>query len=84
MPKNALPRDTGFDMLQLWTDTANPEGAPAFVNFILCPDITANVTAELPQYCLPCQCHKEALPPIDPEIAPDSIATLRPSVTRDA
>ncbi len=77
-----------FDMMAIPEDAPNPEGALAFINFIMKPEITADIT----NYVFYASANTPALALVDEEIRTDPaifppaevLAQLYPSVTRDA
>ena len=77
-----------FDMMAIPADAPNPEGALAWINFIMEPQITADIT----NYVWYASANKEAMPLIDPEIKddpaifppPEVVAKLFPAVVYDA
>ncbi len=77
-----------FDMMAIPVDAPNPEGAHAFINFIMKPEITADIT----NYVFYASANTPAKEFIDPEIlgdpsvfpTPEMLAKLYPSVTHDA
>jgi putrescine transport system substrate-binding protein len=77
-----------FDMAAIPADAPNPEGALAFLNFVMDPQITADIT----NHVWYANANKASLPLVDPEIAgdpaifppPEVIEKLFPTVTRDA
>ena len=56
-----------FDMLAIPRDAKNPEGAMALMNFLMRPDITANIT----NYVWYANANPESMTMVDPEIAGD-------------
>jgi putrescine transport system substrate-binding protein len=77
-----------FDMMAIPADAPNPEGAHAWINFIMDPQITADIT----NYVWYASANAAAMPLVDPEIAgdqaifppPEVVAKLFPTVTHDA
>ena len=77
-----------FDLMAIPSDAPNPEGAHAWINFVMEPQITADIT----NYVYYASANKAAMPLIDEEIRTDPaifppaevIAKLFPAVTRDA
>lgn len=77
-----------FDMMAIPADAPNPEGALAWINFIMEPQITADIT----DYVYYASANKAAMPLISPEIRDDPAifptaevkAKLFPGVTHDA
>lgn len=87
----AVPKEGAlqwFDMMAIPADAPNPEGALAWINFIMDPQITADIT----NYVWYASANKEAMPLIDPEIRddpaifppPEVVAKLFPAVVYDA
>jgi putrescine transport system substrate-binding protein len=87
----AVPKEGAlqwFDMMAIPADAPNPEGALAWINFIMEPQITADIT----NYVWYASANKEAMALIDPEIKddpaifppPDVLAKLFPAVVYDA
>lgn len=77
-----------FDMMAIPADAPNPENALAFMNFVMEPQITADIT----NYVWYANANSESLPLVDPEISGDPaifppeevLANLFPTVLRDA
>ena len=77
-----------FDMMAIPADAPNPEGALAWINFIMTPQVTADIT----NYVWYASANKEAMPLIDPDIKDDPaifppaevVAKLFPAVVYDA
>ena len=77
-----------FDMAAIPVDAPNPEAAHAFLNFIMDPQITADIT----NYVWYANANAAAMPLVDPEIAgdpaifppPEVREKLFPTVTHDA
>lgn len=77
-----------FDLMGIPADAPNPEGAHAWINFIMEPQVTADIT----NYVWYASANKEAMPLIDPEILEDpaifppaeTVAKLFPAVVYDA
>jgi putrescine transport system substrate-binding protein len=77
-----------FDMMAIPADAPNPEAAHAFIDFVMRPEITADIT----NYVFYASANTPAMELIDPEIRNDPaifpsaevLAKLFPSVTRDA
>jgi putrescine transport system substrate-binding protein len=77
-----------FDLMAIPADAPNPEGALAWINFIMEPQITADIT----NYVWYASANKAAMPLIDPEIRddpavfppPEVVAKLFPAVVYDA
>ncbi|MBA3325388.1 MAG: polyamine ABC transporter substrate-binding protein [Rhodobacteraceae bacterium] len=77
-----------FDMMAIPSDAPNPENAHAFINFIMDPQITADIT----NFVYYANANAAAMPLVDPEIANDPVifptdevkANLFPAVTHDA
>jgi len=87
----AVPKEGAlqwFDMMAIPADAPNPEGALAWINFIMEPQITADIT----NYVWYASANKEAMALIDPEIKddpaifppPEVMAKLFPAVVYDA
>ena len=77
-----------FDLMGIPADAPNPDGAHAWINFIMDPQITADIT----NYVWYASANKEAMPLIDPEIKDDPaifppaevVEKLFPAVVYDA
>ena len=77
-----------FDMMAIPADAPNPEAAHACINFIMDPQITADIT----NYVCYANANAAAMPLVDPEIVGDPAifppaevrAKLFPTVTYDA
>lgn len=77
-----------FDMMAIPADAPNPEAAHAFINFIMKPDITADIT----NYVYYANANEASLDLVDEEITSDPaifppqevLAKLFPTVVRDA
>jgi putrescine transport system substrate-binding protein len=77
-----------FDMMAIPADAPNPEAAHAFIDFVMRPEITADIT----NHVFFASANAPAMELIDPEIREDPaifpsgdvLAKLFPSVTRDA
>lgn len=77
-----------FDLMAIPSDAPNPEGAHAWINFVMEPQITAEIT----DYVYYASANREAMPLIAEEIRTDPAifpsvevqAKLFPAVTRDA
>ena len=77
-----------FDMMAIPADAPNPENAHAFINFIMEPQITADIT----NFVFYANANTAAMPLVEPEIANDPAifpteevkANLFPAVTHDA
>lgn len=87
----AVPKEGAlqwFDMMAIPADAPNPEGALAWINFVMEPQITADIT----NYVWYASANKEAMALIDPEIKddpaifppPEVVAKLFPAVVYDA
>jgi putrescine transport system substrate-binding protein len=77
-----------FDMMVIPADAPNPEAAHAWINFIMDPQITADIT----NYVWYANANAASMPLVDPEIAgdpaifppPEVVAKLFPQVVYDA
>ncbi|TPE53672.1 polyamine ABC transporter substrate-binding protein [Amaricoccus solimangrovi] len=77
-----------FDMMAIPVDAPNPEAALAWINFIMKPEITADIT----NYVWYANANTASLPLVDPEIrddpaifpGPDVLAKLYPAQVYDA
>jgi putrescine transport system substrate-binding protein len=77
-----------FDMMAIPADAPNPEAAHAWINFIMDPQITADIT----NYVWYANANAASMPLVDPEVAgdpaifppPEVVAKLFPSVVYDA
>ncbi len=77
-----------FDMLAIPADAPNPEAALKFIDFVMNPQITADIT----NYVWYANANEAAMPLVDPQIAADPAifppqevrAKLFPTVLRDA
>ena len=77
-----------FDMAAIPADAPNPEGAHAFLNFVMDPQISADIT----NYVWYANANAASMPMVDPEIAGDPsifppeevLAKLFPTVQHDA
>ena len=77
-----------FDMMAIPADAPNPDAALQFMNFIMDPQITADIT----NYVWYANANKASMPMVDPEIRddpaifppPEVLANLFPTVLRDA
>jgi putrescine transport system substrate-binding protein len=77
-----------FDMLAIPVDAPNPDAAHAFINFIMEPQITADIT----NYVWYANANAASMPLVEPEVANDPAifppaevqAKLFPTVTHDA
>ena len=77
-----------FDMMAIPVDAPNPDAAHAWINFIMEPEITADIT----NYVWYANANTASMPLVDPEIAGDPAifpsaevrAKLFPTVTYDA
>ena len=77
-----------FDMAAIPADAPNPEGAHAFLNFVMDPQISADIT----NYVWYANANAASMPLVDPEIAGDPsifppeevLAKLFPTVQHDA
>jgi putrescine transport system substrate-binding protein len=77
-----------FDMMAIPVDAPNPDAAHAFINFIMDPQITADIT----NYVWYANANAASMPLVEPEIAndpaifpsPEVQAKLFPTVTHDA
>ena len=86
MPKEGAQQ--WFDMMAIPADAPNPEAAHAFLNFVMEPQITADIT----NYVWYANANAASMPLVDPEIANDPAifppaevrAKLFPTVTHDA
>ena len=56
-----------FDLMGIPADAPNPDGALAWINFMMEPQVTADIT----NYVWYASANKEAMPQIDPEIRDD-------------
>ncbi|MCB9992193.1 MAG: polyamine ABC transporter substrate-binding protein [Hyphomicrobiaceae bacterium] len=76
-----------FDMMAIPADAPNPEGAYKWMNFIMQPEITADIT----NYVWYANANTASMPLVDPEVSgdpaifppPDVLAKLFPQVTYD-
>jgi putrescine transport system substrate-binding protein len=77
-----------FDMMAIPADAPNPEAAHAFIDFVMRPEITADIT----NYVWYANANAASMPMVDPEIAGDPAifppaevrANLFPTVVHDA
>jgi putrescine transport system substrate-binding protein len=87
----SIPREgalLSFDMMAIPADAPNPEAAHAWINFIMKPEITADIT----NYVYYANANAAAMEFVDPEIAGDPAifppedvkANLFPAITYDA
>ena len=63
-----------FDMMAIPADAPNPEAALAWINFIMEPQITADIT----NYVWYANANKESMPLVDPEIRTTRRSSRRP------
>jgi putrescine transport system substrate-binding protein len=65
-----------FDMMAIPADAPNPDGAHAFINFIMTPQVTADIT----NYVYYANANAASMPLVDPEITGDPAIFPPPEV----